>query len=125
MQDLLIIYLSVIIIQVTSQRIRKKNWLLCVFWRSYESTMDEMAHFSFPYYFTISNSELRILNSEICTTNFGIRKCQGGNKYALPITVKFDQSTKRFSRISFARMFKLTKNMALLFYLLLPYLLSI
>ena len=27
-------------------------------------------------------------------------KCQGGNKYALPITVKFDQSTRKFGRIS-------------------------
>ena len=51
-------------------------------------------------------------------------KCQGGNKYALPITVKFDQSTGKFGRISFARLFKLTKHIALLFYLLLPYLLS-
>ena len=51
-------------------------------------------------------------------------KCQGGNKYALPITVKFDQSTRRFGRISFARLFKLTKHIALLFYLLSPYLLS-
>ena len=30
-------------------------------------TMAQMAHFSFPYYFTIPNSE-------ICTTNFGIVK---------------------------------------------------
>ena len=37
------------------------------------STMAQMAHFSFPYYFTIPNSEFRILNSEICTANFGIR----------------------------------------------------
>ena len=51
-------------------------------------------------------------------------KCQGGNKYALPITVKFDQSTRRFGRISFARLLKLTKHIALLFYLLSPYLLS-
>ena len=51
-------------------------------------------------------------------------KCQGGNKYALSVTVKFDQSTKRFGRISFARLFKLTKHIALLFYLLSPYLLS-
>ena len=49
-------------------------------------------------------------------------KCQGGNKYALSITVKFDRSTRRFGRISFAR--KLTKHIALLFYLLSPYLLS-
>ena len=41
-------------------------------------------------------------------------KCQGGNKYALPITVKFDQSTGKFGRISFARLFKLTKHIALL-----------
>ena len=26
--------------------------------------MAQMAHFSFPYYFTIPNSEFRILNSE-------------------------------------------------------------
>ena len=51
-------------------------------------------------------------------------KCQGGNKYVLPITVKFDQSTRRFGRISFARLLKLTKHMVLLFYLLSPYLLS-
>ena len=51
-------------------------------------------------------------------------KCQGGNKYALSITVKFDQSTRRFGRISFARLFKLTKHIELLLYLLSPYLLS-
>ena len=42
----------------------------------------------------------------------------------LPATVKFDQSTTRFGGISFARSFKLTKHIALLFYLLAPYLLS-
>ena len=51
-------------------------------------------------------------------------KCQGGNKYVLSITVKFDQSTRRFGRISFARLSKLTKHITLLFYLLSPYLLS-
>ena len=51
-------------------------------------------------------------------------KCQGGNKYALSITVRFDQSTRKFGRISFARLFKFTKHTALLFYLLSPYLLS-
>ena len=51
-------------------------------------------------------------------------KCQGGNKYALPITVKFDQSIRRFGRISFARLLKLIKHIALIFYLLSPYLLS-
>ena len=51
-------------------------------------------------------------------------KCHGGNKYALSITAKFDQSTRRFGRISFARLFKLTKHIALLLYLLSPYLLS-
>ena len=45
-------------------------------------------------------------------------KCQGGNKYALSITVKFDQSTRRFGRISFARLLKLTKHIAFLLYLL-------
>ena len=50
-------------------------------------------------------------------------KCQGGNKYALSITVKFDQSTRKFGRISFARLFKFNKHIALLFYLLSPYLL--
>ena len=39
-------------------------------------------------------------------------------------TVKFDQSTRRFGRISFARLFKLTKHIALLVYLLLPHLLA-
>ena len=33
------------------------------------ATMAQMAHFSFPYYFTIPNSE-------ICSTNFGIRNCE-------------------------------------------------
>ena len=32
-------------------------------------------------------------------------KRQGGNKYVLPITVKFDQSTRRFGRMSFARLY--------------------
>ena len=44
-------------------------------------------------------------------------KCQAGNKYALSITIKFDQSTRRFGRIRFARLFKFTKHIALLFYL--------
>ena len=51
-------------------------------------------------------------------------KCQGGNKYALSITVRFDQSIRRFGRISVARLFKFTKHIALLFHLLSPYLLS-
>ena len=51
-------------------------------------------------------------------------KCQGGNKYVLSITVKFDQSTRRFGRISFACLFKLNKHIALLFYLLSQHLLS-
>ena len=38
--------------------------------------MAQMAHFSFPYYFTIPSSEFRIPNSETCTTNFGIRNCE-------------------------------------------------
>ena len=50
-------------------------------------------------------------------------KYQGGNKYALSITVKFNQSTRKFGRINFARLFKFTKHIALLFYLLSPYLL--
>ena len=51
-------------------------------------------------------------------------KCQGGVKYVLPITVKFDQSTRRFGRISFAHLFKLTKHNILIVYLLSPHLLS-
>ena len=53
-------------------------------------------------------------------------KCQGGNKYVLSITVKFDQSTRRFGRLSFARLFKLTTRIAFLLslYVLSPYLLS-
>ena len=34
------------------------------------------ANFSFSCYFTIPNPEFRILNSEICTTTFGIRNCE-------------------------------------------------
>ena len=52
------------------------------------------------------------------------KKCQGGNKCALSFTVVFGQSTRRFGRISLARLFKLTKHIALLFYLLSPYLLA-
>ena len=33
------------------------------------NTTAQMAHFKFPFYFTIPNSE-------ICTTNFGIRNCE-------------------------------------------------
>ena len=51
-------------------------------------------------------------------------KCQGGNKCALSITVKFDQSTRKFGRISCTRLFKSTKRIALLFYLWSPCLLS-
>ena len=51
-------------------------------------------------------------------------KCQGGNKYALSITVKFNQSTRRFGWVRFARLFKLTKHIASLLYILSPYLLS-
>ena len=51
-------------------------------------------------------------------------KCQGGNKCVLSITIKFDQSTRRFDRISFAHLFELTKHITLLFHLLSPYLLS-
>ena len=50
-------------------------------------------------------------------------KCQGGNKCALPLTVKIYQPTRRFGRISFACLFKLTKHIALSFYLMLPHLL--
>ena len=54
------------------------------------------------------------------------KKCQAGNKYALPITVRFDQSTRKLGRISFARFLKLTKLIALLlFYLLSTYLLYV
>ena len=43
-------------------------------------TMAQMAHFSYPYYYIIPNSEFRIPKSEfrifeIRTTNFGIRNC--------------------------------------------------
>ena len=45
-------------------------------------------------------------------------KCPGGDKYVLPITVKFDQSTRKIGRITFARLFKLTKHNTLTVYLL-------
>ena len=35
-----------------------------------QTTMAQMAPFSFPYYFTISNSEFRIPNAEIRRTNW-------------------------------------------------------
>ena len=39
-------------------------------------TMAQMAHFSFPYYFTIPNSELRIPNFALRISEFGIRNCE-------------------------------------------------
>ena len=92
------------------------------------------AHSFFPFekryacfdYFP-SNHFVRLnLRVCVCITCYSSSqmKCQGGNKYALSITVKFDQSTRRFGRISFARLFKFTKHIASLFYLLSPYLLS-
>ena len=78
----------------------------------------------FSFHFLYSQ-EARVLYAswEDCYSSIQM-KCQGGNKYALSITVKFDQSTRKFGRISFARFFKFTKHIALLFYLLSPYLLS-
>ena len=67
-----------------------------------------------------------IISGVIRRANYSLiqMKCQGGNKCVLSITVKFDQSTRKFGRISCARLFKSTKRIALLFYLLSPYLLS-
>ena len=85
---------------------------------------------SFPFVWWLSLAEFELWNfqglSALIITKYSLiqMKCQGGNKYALSITVKFDQSTRRFGRISFARLFELTKHIALLFYLLSPYLLS-
>ena len=45
-------------------------------------------------FFNIKGENLRHDYSLIQT------KCQGGNKYALPITVKFEKSTRKFGRIS-------------------------
>ena len=42
------------------------------------ATMAQMAHFSFPYYFTIPNSELRILNSDFQIPNFALRISEFG-----------------------------------------------
>ena len=63
-------------------------------------------------------------NTTTTTTTLIQKKCQGGDKYALQITVKFYQSTRRFGRISYARLFKFTKHFPLLFYFLSPHLLS-
>ena len=38
------------------------------------TTMAQMAHFSFPYYFTIPNSEFRIPKFELRISEFGIVK---------------------------------------------------
>ena len=38
-----------------------------------ELTMAQMAHFSFPYYFTIPNSEIRIPKFALRISEFGIR----------------------------------------------------
>ena len=38
--------------------------------------MAEMAHFSFPYYFTIPNSELRIPKFALRISEFGIQNCE-------------------------------------------------
>ena len=58
---------------------------------------------------------IRVSKNSVATTITHVysliqTKCQGGNKYVLPINVKFDQSTRRFGRIRFARLFKLTKH---------------
>ena len=52
--------------------------------------MAQMAHFSFPYYLTIPNSEIRILNSEIRTTCFvymfsTLENANGGRKVVVII----------------------------------------
>ena len=39
-----------------------------------KTTMAQMAHFSFPYYFTIPNSEFRIPKFALRITEFGIVK---------------------------------------------------
>ena len=72
----------------------------------------------------ILTAMMRRLTSLVWSYSLIQMKCQGGNKYVLSITVKFDQSTGGFGRISFARLFKLTKHITLLFYLFSPYLLS-
>ena len=40
------------------------------------TTMAQMAHFSFPYYFTIPNSEFRIPKFALRISEFGIRNCE-------------------------------------------------
>ena len=40
------------------------------------STMVQMAHFSFPYYFTIPNSEFRIPKFALRISEFEIRNCE-------------------------------------------------
>ena len=77
-------------------------------------------------YIVIQNFWKTINSALIRTTSYSSiqMKCQGGNKYAVSVTVKFDQSTRRFGRISFVRLFEFTKHIALLFYLLSPYLRS-
>ena len=86
-----------------------------------------MFFFFFFFFFITALCHFSLLH---CTMQFDFSysliqmKCQGGNKYVLSITVKFDQSTRGFGRISFARLFKLTWRIAFLFYLLSPYLLS-
>ena len=87
-----------------------------------QSTQYSIRIASFSYLFLFFKKK----DSENTDTWYSLiqMKCQGGTKYALSITVKFDQSTRGFGRISFVRLLKLTKRIALLFYLLSPYLLS-
>ena len=40
------------------------------------TNMAQMAHFSFPYYFTIPNSEFRIPKFALRISEFGIRNCE-------------------------------------------------
>ena len=46
-----------------------------------QSTMAQMAHFSSPYYFTIPNSEFRILNSVLRNLHFEFLNSELQNKF--------------------------------------------
>ena len=54
------------------------RWTKCGFGCRVEVVRWQLAHFSFPYYFTIPNSEFRILNSEFQIPKFALRISEFG-----------------------------------------------
>ena len=66
-------------LSILPQSIKVLQWMLYgvnlqIFMQS--PTMAQMAHFSFPYYVTVLNSEFRILNSEFQNLHYEFRNSE-------------------------------------------------